>query len=177
MTDVILERELDEALSREDVLAMADEAHGCFAIYRVDWHQSFLAAGGRRLICWFSAPDVDSARAALRQSGVQDFRLWPATVRQAPGPDAPIWHQANVIVERSWEEPVLLDDIQAIEDAGASCLETRQVRFSATFFSTDRRAMVCLYSAPDAEAVRQAQRQAGMPLDSVWACRQVRDLV
>jgi len=29
--------------------------------------------------------------------------------------------------------------------------------------------MICLYHAPDAESVRLAQRQAGMPLERVWA--------
>lgn len=29
--------------------------------------------------------------------------------------------------------------------------------------------MVCIYAAPDAESVRSAQRQAGMPFETVWA--------
>jgi hypothetical protein len=28
--------------------------------------------------------------------------------------------------------------------------------------------MICLYRAPDADAVREAQRQAGVPFTSVW---------
>jgi hypothetical protein len=43
------------------------------------------------------------------------------------------------------------------------------VKFARTFFSADRRRMVCLYQAPDAESVRLAQREAAMPLDAVWA--------
>ena len=77
----------------------------------------------------------------------------------------------NVVVERSFEEPVTIGEIQAIEDAGASCLETHQVTFVRTFFSRDRKRMICLYRAPDAEAVRVAQRMAGMPVDSVWSFR------
>ena len=30
---------------------------------------------------------------------------------------------------------------------------------------------MCLYSAPDAESVREAQREARMPVEGVWACQ------
>jgi len=176
MTEMILEREFDPPVTGEAVMDMATESGSCFSLYRVDWNQSFLSADGRRLICWMTAPDAESARVALRQAGIGEHRLWPGTVHDPAGPDAPPWQQANVLVERSWEEPVAMDDIQAIEDAGAHCLETYRVKFARTFFSLDRKKMICLYRAPDAESVRQAQQKARMPLDTVWACSQVRDL-
>ena len=98
--------------------------------------------------------------------------VWAGSVHDAPA-DAPPLSAANVLVERSWDEPVELDDIQAIEDAGAWCLENHNVRFVRTYFSSDRRRMVCLYQAPDAESVRLAQRQAEMPVDRVWAFQRV----
>ena len=76
----------------------------------------------------------------------------------------------TVMVTLCFDEPVALDDIQAIEDAGIACLEMRGVSFVKTLFSTDRKRMMCLYKAPDAEAVREAQREAGLPVDQVWAC-------
>ena len=154
---------------------MADESSGCFSIYRVDWQQSFLSADGRRLFCWFQGPDAESVRQALRQIG-EDRVAWAGTVHDAAPADAPSWRDANVLVTRRWDDPVTLDDIQAIEDAGAHCLETHRVRFARTFFSRDRQQMVCLYQAPDAESVRLAQRQAGMPVESVWGFQPVRDL-
>ena len=33
--------------------------------------------------------------------------------------------------------------------------------------------MICLYEAPDAEAVRIAQRQAGMPVEQLWPAAHV----
>jgi hypothetical protein len=176
MTDMVLERIFDEPLMPHDVIAMGDESDDCFGLHKVEWHQSFLAAGGRRLLCWFSGPDAESVRVALRQSGVGPHEIWRTTVHDAADESAPDWRQANVVVERQWPEPIALDDIQAIEDAGAHCLETWNVRFARTFFSTDRTRMACLYLAPDAEAVRMAQRQAGMPMEKVWAFSPVRDL-
>jgi hypothetical protein len=169
MTDMLLERDFDTPITRAEVIAMGHESEGCFGRYRVIWHQSFLASGGRRLICWFSGPDAESVWMALRQSGVGPHEIWAGTVHDAADADAPDWTTANVAVERRWDEPVELEDIQAIEDAGARCLETWNVRFARTFFSRNRTRMICLYAAPDAEAVRMAQRQAVMPVERVWA--------
>jgi len=55
-----------------------------------------------------------------------------------------------------------------MEDRGASCRVQHRVRFLRTYFSADRRRMVCCYAAPDAESVRLAQRQAGVPFERVW---------
>jgi len=175
MTEMILERRFDAPLCREDVLAMAGESAGCFSLYRVGWKQSFLSTDGHRLVCWLSAPDAESVRVALRQADVGEHTVWQCTVHETADRSTPASQSPNVLVERHWDEPVVLDDIQAIEDAGAGCLSTHQVRFALTFFSRDRKRMICLYEAPDAEAVRNAQRQAGMPLDTVWAFLPVLD--
>jgi hypothetical protein len=79
-----------------------------------------------------------------------------------------------VVVERSFPEPVEFETIQAIEDRGAWCLEAHGVRFLRTYFSRDRRRMICLYEAKDAESVRLAQREAGVPFEAAWAARVVR---
>jgi hypothetical protein len=73
-----------------------------------------------------------------------------------------------VVVERVWEEPAEFAAIQAIEDRGAWRLEMHAVRFVRSYSSADGRRMICIYEAPDAESVRAAQHQAGMPLTRVW---------
>lgn len=80
----------------------------------------------------------------------------------------------TIMVERTFGEPVAFEEIQAIEDAGAWCLEAHGVTFLKTYFSRDRRRMLCLYTAPDAESVRLAERQAGVPFDRAWSCRVLR---
>jgi hypothetical protein len=90
--------------------------------------------------------------------------LWPATVHDAPGAG-----RANVIVERSFDVPCVLDELQAREDARQWCLDAYDVKFVRTLFSCDGKRMLCLYAGPDAEAVRSAQREAGMPVDRVWS--------
>lgn len=171
MAEIFLKRTFAPPLTDAIFADMLAGAVGCFGLHRVDWRRSFLSPDGRRLFCWFSAPDAESTRLALRQAGSEQGDPWAGTVHDAPGGAAQRAESANVLVERSWDAPVTLEAIQAIEDAGASCLETHRVRFIRTFFSLDRKRMVCLYAAPDAEAVRIAQHQAGMPVDAVWSFR------
>ncbi len=164
MTDVFQERVFDTPLTPSDIMEMAGEASNCFGIHKVEWRMSFLSADGTKMVCWFNSRDAESARLAMRESGADISVVWPGTVHDAP-------HARdltpNVLVIRNFDEPVELKEIQAKEDKGAWCLETYQVRFCRTFFSQDRKRMICLYQAPDAESVRLAQRQAQMPLIEV----------
>lgn len=173
MTDIFLERSFDPPLGRQDVIDMAVQGRECFMLHRVGWFGSMLAADGKRMVCWFRGPDVESARTALRQAGAEIGVLWPGTVHEPGDPPAHDPGAAQVLVQRRFDEPVTFESLQATEEANAWCLEAHDVRFLRTFFSRDRTRMLCLYQAPDAEAVRLAQRQAGMPLDAVWAYRYV----
>ncbi|MGD2128207.1 MAG: DUF4242 domain-containing protein [Lysobacterales bacterium] len=169
MTDIFVEREFDPGLTAEDVWTMADVSGPCFHLHGVDWHASLLAVGGRRMLCHFSSADAESVRIAIRQSGGPRGRAWPGTVHEAPNLPGADPGYSNVVVTRSWPWPVELADIQAVEDAGAWCLEAHNVQFVRTFFAADRRRMACLYRGPDAESVRLAQARAGMPVERVWA--------
>lgn len=166
MTDVIVKRNFSPPKNREGIYAMALNAGSCFNIYGVGWHGSLLTDQGTRLVCHFESADTESIRLALRQTTIEAFQLWPMTVHHSPenaGLDP------NVAVERSWDEPVEMAEIQAIEDNGAWCLDAHTVKFVRTYFSSERKRMICLYKAPDAESVRQVQRQIGMPMDNVWS--------
>jgi len=169
MTELFLERRFDPPLGPPEVFEMAVEAGNCFNMHRVGWQCSFLSRNGHRMVCWFSAPDLESARIAMRQSKIDTRVLWSGSVHDKPGLSEQELAAPNVLVERRFDDPVTLPEIQAIEDAGIWCLETRNVSFVRTFFSADRKRMICLYRAPDAESVRLAQRQAGVPFDEAWA--------
>ena len=173
MSHVFLQRSFPEPVSIRMLHAMAADSLGCFGMHRVDWQESFLSADGHDLLCHFTAPDAESVRIALRQLDA-DMRVhWPGSVHDAPGVSQQDIHGANVVVLRSFDAPVELADLQALEDANIHCLDAHRVRFLRTFCALDRRRMACLYAAPDAESVRIAQRQATMPLDSVWACQRL----
>lgn len=174
MTYGFLERSFDPPIGLPEFMQMVARSAGCFDLHTVDWQQSMLSADGRNLICWFSAHDLESIRIALRTAEVDQRVFWSGSVHDAPGIDADGLASANVVVTRQFDESVLLEDIQAIEDAGAGCLEMREVKFIRTFFSADKKRMLCLYQAPDVESVRQAQREAKMPFEKIWSFGTIR---
>jgi hypothetical protein len=49
------------------------------------------------------------------------------------------------------------------------CLQQYRVKPVRSFVSRDGRHAVCIYEAPDAEAVRATQREAGLPFERIWA--------
>ena len=173
MEHVISERSFVEPISFADIGAMAERAFWCFDLHHVGYRRSFLSLDGRRMVCHFEAPDAESVRNALRQLDKPFERVWTASIhnppeaaiRVSPGSD----EMARVVVERLFETPVDFEGIQAIEDHGASCRVQHRVRFLRTYFSADRRRMICCYAAPDAESVRLAHRQAGLPFERVWS--------
>lgn len=173
MTDIFLERDFDPPIDTASVHQMAFDSLDCFNIHTVDWQQSCLAVHGGKMVCWFSAPDMESARIAMRQSNIDARVLWRGSVHDRPGLSEEELAAANVLVERRFGQAVTLAQIQAIEDAGIHCLETRDVHFVRTYFSADGRRMLCLYRGPDAESVREAQRQAGVPFTEAWAFRAI----
>lgn len=81
----------------------------------------------------------------------------------------------RVVVERLFEQPQTFAALQAKEDAAQSCLTAWRVRFLYSYLSRDGLRMVCLYKAPDAEAVRQAQKTADLPYTHVYTCQGVVD--
>jgi hypothetical protein len=174
MTDIIVERHWEPPVTATDIREMLATAGGCLATHRCEWRGSLLSADGRDLFCHFTGPDAESVRLALHEGGSPRGSVWAGTVHDAPDFTADALAQANVLVGRRFEQPAVLAEIQAIEDAGAGCLQTHRVRFIRTYFSRDRKRMMCLYQAPDAESVRIAQREAGMPVERVWAIRQFR---
>jgi hypothetical protein len=151
-------------LTSEDVLDGGRESAWCFDQHRVRWHGSFLGREGHAMICRFSAADIESARLALRDPDVDLSRLWAGTVHKSPKAGAP-----NVVVERSFTAPVQFEVMAGKARAKAWCLETHRVSHTHSFFSLDGKRMLCFYEAPDAEAVRVAQREAALPVEAVWA--------
>jgi hypothetical protein len=164
MTDIFLERTFDTPLTADEVHGSSVRGSWCFELHNVKWRSSYLSASGTEMVCWFIAADAESVRLALRTLNSDIRRLWTGTVHEGPEGGEP-----NIVVQRSFAEPIRLEEIQAQEDAAEWCLRTHRVRFSRTFFSLDRTRMICFYEAPDSESVRLAQREARMPFDKVWA--------
>lgn len=77
----------------------------------------------------------------------------------------------HVIVERAFAEPADMDQLTLRGMAHQSCYEMRRVKLLRSLLSRDRLRMVCEYLAPDAESVREANIQAGLPFERIWTAQ------
>ena len=136
---IVLEREYRPGITPADFKQMLEEGGDCLPIYRVEWCESFLAENGRSLVCVFEAADTDSIRQMLAANGVEYSAVWPGSAHDTGRDGIP-----NVVVTRRFDAAVTLDEVQAIEDAGAWCMELHSVTFLRTYFSLDRKRMICL---------------------------------
>lgn len=83
---------------------------------------------------------------------------------------------ATIILEHRFDGRAF--DIERYADAqerSAPCLAIHGVRHVVSYVTPDGTRMICVFEAPDAEAVRQTARQLGYRYDSVWTATVVRD--
>ena len=74
----------------------------------------------------------------------------------------------RIIVERTFDPPLTLEDLRGVETRMASCLDLCRVRWVRSYWSADRHRMICEYEAPDAASVRNVQREAQAKFDCLW---------
>ncbi len=75
----------------------------------------------------------------------------------------------HFIVERSFATPFSDQELDAVSERMAPCLDLYGVRWVRSHLSQDRLRMVCEYEAPDAERLRKVQHEADARFDRVWA--------
>lgn len=72
------------------------------------------------------------------------------------------------IVERSFDPPLTKEELSATEERMAPCLELYDVTWLRSYWSTDRKRMICEYEARDQETVRNVQHESGAKFERVW---------
>jgi hypothetical protein len=75
----------------------------------------------------------------------------------------------RLVVENTFELPLTDEARQEWSRRIGPCLQAYGARWARSYLSRDRKRMICEFEAPDAEAVRTAVRNAGLPYDRVWA--------
>ena len=171
MTDVFVERQWSEPLTEEGVYAMAAMAANCLDLHRVNWLGSLLSSNGIDVFCHFRGPDAESVRIAIQQAGSAPGRVWACTIQDAPGTTPSDLAGANVLVGHTFDEPVAFGAHRVHVDVQIGCFQIHRARLVRSYLSADRRRVFSLYQAPDAESVRIAHREAGLPPDCIWAVR------
>jgi hypothetical protein len=78
--NVVVERTFDPPFDIEQLPGTRDETEWCLDMHRVEASHSFVSADGRRVVCTYRAPDVESVRVANRKAELPVDRMWAASV-------------------------------------------------------------------------------------------------
>lgn len=166
MSLVVVERSFSEPQIFSELQAV-ENAHGwCLEMHGVTFDRSYFSLDRTRMICLYQAPDAEAVRRAQRQAGLPVDRAWAALELNVSEVESP--RSSLIVVERSFSEPVAPEEMIERERRGAWCLEQHRVVRVGAVISTDHRRTVCVFAAPDAEAVRDANRMAQLPFDRAW---------
>lgn len=77
---VVVERDLPQPATLDDLRAMDQKSRWCFEMYGIRRVTSYVASGGRHMVCAFAAPDAESLRTANRTAELPVTRIWSATI-------------------------------------------------------------------------------------------------
>jgi hypothetical protein len=165
MSTVVVERSFPEPVDFEDVQALEDRSAWCLQAHGVRFLKSYFSRDRRRMACLYDAPDAESVRLAQEKARVPFERAWAARVighgTAEPDGDA-------VVVQRGLPQALGEAEIRATVERGASCLKEWGCRIVWSYLSLDGERCLCVFAAPDAESVRQAQQASGMPFEAAW---------
>ena len=76
---------------------------------------------------------------------------------------------ATIILEQRFDgRPFDVERFNAAQRRNAPCLRVHGVYHTVSYVTRDGLRMICVFEAPDAEAVRLAARQLGLHYDGVW---------
>ena len=79
----------------------------------------------------------------------------------------------RMIVEYVFDPPATEEQFDAAAAKLDPCLEGHDVKWVRSFVALDRKRRICIFDAPDAEAVRASYRTAGVPFERVWSAEEI----
>jgi hypothetical protein len=74
----------------------------------------------------------------------------------------------RIVLEREFEEPLTAAGVRELA-AATQCLELYRVKPICSYLMPGGRRMVCIFEAPDAEALRSVSRVNAFQSATVWA--------
>lgn len=161
-TLVIVERSFVEPVDPVELQAHENKGAWCLEQHDVRFQRSLLARDRLRMLCIYQAPDAESVRLAQRTIGLPVERVWAAEELQRDS-------GANLlVVERQFEQPVTRSLATQMAERMAWCSEAYGVERVQSYLARDGHRAVCVFRAPDAEAVRTAHRKNDIPFGRVW---------
>ena len=165
---VLVERRFDQPVKFDDIQKIKVEASWCLDAHDVRFMKTFFSRDQRRMLCLYEAPDAEAVRLAEDQARVPYDRAWTCAHLHNTNPVANARATEYIIVERAFPAPVTKEFVMEAMKRGAWCMDLYQATYLESFLGADGMKMVCLFRAPDAEAVRLANEKAQAPYTEVW---------
>ena len=76
---------------------------------------------------------------------------------------------ATIVVEHRFKDrPFDVARYRQVQNENHWCLETHRVRHLHSYISEDGRRMICVFEAPDLEALRRTSVELGYTYDAAW---------
>jgi hypothetical protein len=75
---VVVERTLDPPISKEQIERRLHTPSPCYQLRRIKHVDTVISKDGRRMVCFYEAPDAASVRAASEENGDPFDRIWTA---------------------------------------------------------------------------------------------------
>ena len=172
MTLVIVERAFEAPQQYAELQAREDEVQFCFTTHRVTRLQSFLSADRRLMQCLYDAPDAEAVRTTQHAAELPVERVWPATCVVERWQPVPAGY-ALVVAQRDLPPGQTLEAVAQSAARPSGCNNRLRIKHLAAYLSLDCRRMCCIYSTPDVESVRMANREDGLPIDRAWAAQRI----
>jgi Nickel responsive protein SCO4226-like len=165
---VLVERRFDQPVKFEDIQRLEDEGSWCLDAHNVRFLKTLFSRDRRRMLCLYEAPDAESVRLAEDQARVPFDRAWTCTHLQSTSPIAAPAAAEYVVVERAFPTPVTAEFVSDALKRAGWCLDLYCATYLESYLGGEGTKMVCVFRAPDAEAVRLANIKAEVPYTDVW---------
>lgn len=141
------------------------EAAGCSDLFKVRWQESFVAEGGRRLICHFKAPDAESVRMTLRCANVVVEAVWSGSVHR--------WVASG---KTNLSNGVFLPPLPAgatstLGTASAAWVAPDELELTRAIVSSDGARVIGVCDASDGVASLMPRSIEESRQQQVWRCR------
>jgi hypothetical protein len=180
MSLVMIEQEFSSPLTAEDIVRPAAKTLSCMELYGANPRHHYLARGGLHCMCAFEAPDAEAVRSAYRLAGAGVPKgIWAASIHpedRIGAIHAPVRQNPDftlVLVERIFADPINYAEVKSVEEVGARSSDPGAVCFLRSYFSSNRKRLVCVYEAPDVESVGTISRHAGLTFGRAWSAELV----
>lgn len=140
------------------------EAAGCSELFKVRWQESFVAEGGRRLVCHFIAPDAEAVRMTLRCANVRVEAVWSGSVHA--------WISTGEADSRcgTFLPPLPAGTPSAPEPARAASIAPDELVLTSVIISSDGTRVIGVCDAGEGGASLMP-RATEATQKQVWRCR------